>query len=77
MHDPKTLEPAGGDYVTYLDKLLSGKSTLGKPSGAKSSRQRLRSWVPLWGRWSPSRAFYRWSREFWCRNSNKPVFRSV
>ncbi len=25
MQDPRTLEPANGDYVTYLEKLLSGK----------------------------------------------------
>lgn len=25
MRDSKSLEPANGDYVTYLDKLLSGK----------------------------------------------------
>ncbi len=37
MHDPKTLEPAGGDYVTYLDKLLSGKERKLEPLSISST----------------------------------------
>lgn len=37
MHDPKTLEPAGGDYVTYLDKLLSGKERKLEPLSISSA----------------------------------------
>ena len=37
MQDPKTLEPAGGDYVTYLDKLLSGKERKLEPLSVSSS----------------------------------------
>lgn len=37
MHDPKTLEPANGDYVTYLDKLLSGKARNLEPLSISSA----------------------------------------
>lgn len=37
MHDSKTLEPAGGDYVTYLDKLLSGKERKLEPLSISST----------------------------------------
>ncbi len=37
MHDPRTLEPAGGDYVTYLDKLLSGKERKLEPLSISAS----------------------------------------
>ncbi len=37
MQDPRTLEPANGDYVTYLEKLFSGKERKLEPLSISAS----------------------------------------